>query len=148
MNSKTLFQVLLTCLLFISCDYSKSRIKIKTKQTKTLLAATYSINDVEYLLKNYIDYKNTATTNGKGFQLENEFVLWEIDRVSGELIHESKFENKIDLKNIEELVIDSISFTINENKDKINLKYFLNLGDHKKMEMFELLNDGETWNIN
>lgn len=149
MNTKRLFLISLMSLILVSCDFSTKVVKRQNQKQGILLrAATHSINDVDYLLKNYIDYKNTTTTSSKGFQLENKFVLYGFDQVNEKIIYQSEFENKIDLKNIEKLVVDSISFSINENIDKIDLKYFLNLGDKTKTVMFELLNDGETWNIN
>jgi len=148
MNAKNLFLISLISLIVASCSFLKPKI-VKTEKSGTLpLVADQSINGVDYHLVNMIKYHNTVTPNNKDFQLENKIRLYGMNQIIEAVIYQSDFENKIDFKNIEKLAFDSVSFSINKNKDKIDLKYFLNLGNQRKTVIFELLNDGETWNVN
>lgn len=63
-------------------------------------------------------------------------------------INKSDFEKKVDLQKIEKLIIDSVSFSVSENKDKIDLIYYLNLGNKFQKVTIGLEKDNEIWNLN
>ncbi len=106
-----------------------------------------SINGVEYFLSSYIDYKNVETPYSKDFQLENKISFHGMDRVIEKVIYKSDFEKKVDFKNVEKFNIESVTFTVNSNKDKIDLRYLINLGDYNKTVILTLQKDGEMWNL-
>ncbi len=106
-----------------------------------------SINGVEYSLSSYIEYKNVEMPNSNNFQLENKISFHGMDRVIEKVISKSDFEKKVDFKNIEKFDIESIMFSVNRNKDKIDLRYNLNLGEQKQIVTLTLQKEGEMWNL-
>ena len=148
MSTTKLILFSLLSLILVSCNFSTTKTEWAQMSGTLPLVAKRSIDGVDYLLTDMLKYKNIATPDRKGFHIENEIVLYRIDQETDNMVCQLKFENEMDLKDIGKLSVDSVSFSINENKDKLDLKYFLNLGDQTKTVNLVLLKDGETWNIN
>ncbi|KJF43243.1 hypothetical protein LH29_13385 [Draconibacterium sediminis] len=114
-----------------------------------LFADFKKINGVEYLFKNHVKCDTTITfQRNKNFHLKNKVVFWGMDKDIEIEINKSDFEKKIDFDKIEAFRIDSVSFSVNENKDKIDLIYYLDLGNKRKTVTIGLEKDNETWNLN
>ena len=103
-----------------------------------------SIDGVDYMFANYAEYKNTQALFTKGFQLKNKISFYGMEKA----INKSDFEKKIDFDKIEGFHIDSLSFSVNDNKDKIDLIYYLDLGNKSKIVTIGLEKDNETWSLN
>lgn len=140
MKTKNLILISLAIFTFTSCNFSFSENKKMQTKRKT-------IEGVDYMFSNYTEYKNIKVSFVEVLQLKNKISFSGMEESIEKLIYKSDFEKKIDFKNIEFIHIDSISFLVNDQKDKIDLIYYLNLGNQTKSVMFALQKDNETWNL-
>ena len=151
MNTKNFFLISLISLIVASCNFSPTQTKAKETEEKYIafLVDRKSINGVEYLLKNYVKYNPAITfERNKNFHLKNKVVFWGMDKEIEIEINKSDFEKKIDFDKIEAFRIDSVSFSVNENRDKVDLIYYLDLGNKRKMATIGLEKNNETWSLN
>ncbi len=141
MKKKELIWLALTIIIFTSCKFSYSwKNELRTKNK--------SIDGVDYTFSNYTEYKNTQLLFIKGFQFKSIISFCGMEKDIGKVINKSDFEKKIDFDKIEAFHIDSVSFSVNENKDKVDLIYYLDLGNQRKMVTIGLEKDNETWSLN
>jgi hypothetical protein len=137
---KKLITLTITILIITSCNISFTG----KKETKT---KNKMIDGVDYMFSNYAEYKNVGVSFAKGFQLKNKISFYGMEKAIVKVIYKSDFEKKIDLKLIESFHIDSVSFTVNENRDRIDLLYHLNLGDKFKTVTMSLEKDNDIWSL-
>ncbi len=141
MNTIKISSIAFTILIFTSCNFSFSLEKNMTTKSKT-------INGVDYVFSNDYKCKNAEMFFAKEFQLENKISFFGMGKVIKKVISKSDFEKKVDFSNIEAFDIDSVSFSVNDKKDKIELIYYLNLGNKLKSVAMRLEKDNEMWNLN
>ncbi|WP_303924701.1 hypothetical protein [Draconibacterium sediminis] len=141
MKKKKLIWLTLTIIIFTSCNFSYSGKKEMRTKNK-------SIDGVDYMFANYAEYKNTQVLFAKGFQFKSKISFYGMEKAIEKEINKSDFEKKIDFDKIEAFHIDSVSFSVNENKDKVDLIYYLDLGNKRKMVTIGLEKDNEIWSLN
>ena len=138
---KNLFLFILSILIFTSCNLSYS----KKTEVKTV---NKTIDGVDYSLENIAEYKNSEVLFAKKFELNNIIIFHGMEKAIGRIIYKSDFEDKIDFNKIKKFHIDSVSFSVNSNKDKVDLVYYLDLGNNHETVTMELGKDNGTWNLN
>ncbi|UCS94816.1 hypothetical protein KZP23_07350 [Echinicola marina] len=128
----------LITLVFTSCGLSyseKNFIKIKEK----------TVDGVEYRFINRLTSKSFKSPFSKGFKLENKISFNGLEHDIHKIIGKSDFESKIDLKNPESFQIDSVSFAVNESKDKVDLFYYLSIDHQTQLVSMYLVKDQDQW---
>ncbi|WP_215225283.1 hypothetical protein [Echinicola shivajiensis] len=139
-KSKLIFFSLIT-LIFTSCGVSyseKKSIKIKEK----------TIDGSKYRLFNRLKFKSVKFHFAKGFMLENKISFIGLENDIHKIIDRSEFEKKVDLNSTESFQIDSVSFVVNESKDKVELLYYLNIDDQPELVTMSLEKDKDQWTLN
>ncbi|MCK3682852.1 hypothetical protein [Maribellus sp. YY47] len=134
--------ITLSILTFIlsACSFSFSKKnEIRTKNQ--------SIDGVEYWFNNYAEYRNTQVLFVKNFQLKNRVSFYGMGQAIEKTIYKSDFEKQIDFNAVDDFQIDSVSFLINERKDKIDLIYYVNLGNQHKSVSMILQKDKDDWTL-
>lgn len=140
MKAKNLILISLAIFTFISCSLSFSqKMEMQTKQQ--------TIEGVDYIFSNIAEYQNAKVFFAENRQFKNKISFYGMGKSIDKEINLSDFEKKFDFKNFESIHIDSISFLVNEKKDKIDLIYYLNLDNENKKVIFALQKDNETWNL-
>jgi hypothetical protein len=137
---KIIISLALIITIFTSCNFSYS----KTTEIRTKIKL---IDGVNYMFLNNAEYINTQVSIAKGFQIKNMISFYGMGEAIEKVIDKSYFEKMIDLNEIEAFHIDSISFTINENKDKVDLIYYLDLGNKSKIVTIDLKKNNENWSL-
>jgi uncharacterized protein YhbP (UPF0306 family) len=141
MRSKYLVLNLLAIFVLSSCNYSFSKgndVKFKKK----------SINGVDYMFFNNIEYKKIHLNFLRQVQFKNKISFYGSGETIEMEISKSDFEKKMNSSKIYSLHIDSVSFTINDKGNKIDLIYYLNLNNENKLLKFNLNKDTNSWKLN
>lgn len=138
---KRLISLTLTITILASCNFSYSGKKEMRTKNKT-------IDGTDYMFANYAEYKNTQVSFAKGFQLTNKISFYGMEKAIEKVIYKSDFEKKIDFNKIEAFHIDSVSFSVNDNKDKVDLIYYLDLGNKHKTVTIGMEKDNDNWSLN
>ncbi|MBN2635726.1 MAG: hypothetical protein JXR61_05605 [Prolixibacteraceae bacterium] len=143
--------IFLVSIIVTLCIFSNESIAqnsfsyINTKQNSTI---KQKVNGVNYTLTSQIEYKNTGSASSKTFQFENKITFRGMNREIRKVINKSHFEEQTDFDKTEQFDIEELSFSVNENKDEIYLKYLLNLNQQKKTVILTLKKKGEEWKFN
>lgn len=139
-KGKLLF-ISLTMLFFTSCGVSYS-------EKKSIKIKEQTIKGVEYRLLNRLKFKSVKFHFAKGFMLENKISFIGLENDIHKTIDRSEFEKKVDLNSTESFQIDSVSFAVNESKDKVELLYYLNIDDQPELVTMSLEKDKDQWTLN
>lgn len=107
-----------------------------------------SIDGIDYMFANYAEYKNVKVLFVKEFRLKNKISFYGMDKAIKKTIYKSDFRKEVNFNRIKAFQIGSVSFTVNEEKDKVDLIYYLNLGNELKTVSMKLEKDNEDWNLN
>lgn len=138
---KKLLALLITTLLFTSCHISFNRSNDSKITDKTIAGA-------KYLFINSVDIRKTKVLFFSRFHIENTILFSSPEFEFETTIYKTDFEKKIGFSINRVFIIDSISFIVNENKDKVDLNYYLNLGDKTQKMTLELEKDMDRWHLN
>lgn len=141
MKTKNLLLLAFAAIMLESCAFSYSMnrdVKVETK----------SIDGVDYQFLADTEYKNVEIISAKNCRFTSKIYFNGMEKPINKTLSESDFGKKIDFNDIEKLAIDSVSFAINETKDKIDLLYYLDLGNKHKTVKFGLEKVGDDWNLN
>lgn len=132
---KHIFFVLMAFIL-TSCNFNYSvgtDMKMKKK----------TIEGTEYTFTNFSKYKKIGFFFLKSNKFQNNVSFFG----TGKTIHKRDFDQKLKGKKSDLILIDSVSFSINEKRDKIDLIYSLNLIDSKETVVFEMSKENDSWEI-
>lgn len=138
MKTKNIILIALSLFVFTSCFFSFERgtdMKFKKR----------TIDGIEYSFYNQIKSEKKGIGLFRDSKLEIIIDYNGMDIPIHKTISKSDFEKKVDLKNIEAFYIDSVSFNVGENRDKIDLYYYFNPGTGKKQAVFTLEKVKNKW---
>lgn len=141
MKTKNLLPLAFAIFMLASCVFSYStnrNVKVETK----------SIDGVDYQFLADNEFRNVEIISAKNCRFTSKIYFNGMEKPINKTLSESDFVKKIDFNDIEKLAIDSVSFAINETKDKIDLLYYLDLGNKHKTVKFGLAKVGDDWNLN
>lgn len=102
-----------------------------------------TIEGTEYTFTNFSKYKKIGFFFLKSNKFQNNVSFFG----TGKTIHKRDFDQKLKGKKSDLILIDSVSFSINEKRDKIDLIYSLNLIDSKETVVFEMSKENDSWEI-
>ena len=141
MKPKNILLLVFTVATLSSCYFSYSKgtdVKMKKK----------TIEGVEYIFTNQSKMVKKRMGLIGNSQLENIIDFSGMDKPIHKTISSADFNKKVNTGNTEFFVVDSISFTVSNNRDRIDLCYYLNLDNKKKRAVFTLENHNGKWNLN
>jgi len=141
MKPKKLILIVLTAILLNSCNFSFSK-------TTDLKGKEKTINGVDYFFMNDVECLNFNVLFLKQSFLKTKFTFSGMGEPIQKVITKIDFEKYTDLSNIDFFVVDSVSFTVSENLEEVDLIYFLNLGNEKKTVTMKLEKEDEEWKLN
>lgn len=126
----SLLGVLSSCISFTS----KTEVKLSRQ----------SINGIEYTFANHATFRKVSIFFTKGFQLKNKIRFFGMGRVIEKEITQSDFERKIKFKR-RAFHIDNVSFSVNDQRDRIDLIYYLTQEDMRDTVTFVLVKEKDDW---
>ena len=132
--------LILLLLIFTSCNLNYSvhnDIKLKAKK----------IDGVEYRFTNMLVHKKIGFSFFKNKSFYNEISFYGMGRMISKKTDVSDFEKRLNTKKINLLRVDSVNFSVNKNKDKIDLIYYLNLFDNKETVTFIMSKNENKWEL-
>ncbi|ETN96645.1 hypothetical protein [Zhouia amylolytica] len=104
-----------------------------------------TIDGIQYYFKNHAVYENTEAPFSENFKFKNTVFFNGLEEDICKVFSKSDFKKKINFENIDKFHIDSVSFSINKFKNKIDLIYFLDLGSQLKSITMVLEKEENTW---
>lgn len=138
MRLKQSISIWIILLLFTACTFSYSgKYDIQSKMK--------TIQGVDYTLVNYMKLKNTTVLFDKDVQLNNRIVLTGLDETLEKTINKSAFEEQLG-QQLKTLAIDSVSFNINDEKNKIDLLYYIKTEGRSSVVTVTLNKGMDGWN--
>jgi len=141
MKPKKLVLIALTAILLNSCNFSFSKKTDLSVKAKT-------INGVRYFFSNNTECLDYKVLFLKQSSVKNKVFFTGMRPPIDKVITKKDFEKKTDLTNMDFFVVDSVSFTVSENLEEVDLIYFLNLGNEKKTVTMRLEKEGQDWKLN
>lgn len=136
-------QILLVALIVVilsSCQYNYN----VNYDGKTVIK---DIDGVTYSFSSTIKTKNVKLPTYNELKIENKIKFVGLGATIEKDLNETDFERKIDLSKSKNFQIDSVSFGVNDAKDKVELRYYLTVDRSKEMVTFTLEKENETWEI-
>lgn len=136
---KHLFFVLLAFIL-TSCSFNYSvgtDMKMKKK----------TIEGTEYIFTNFSKHKKIGFFFLKSNKFQNNVSFFGTGKTIHKTILKRDFDQKLKGKKSDLILIDSVSFSINEKKDNIDLIYYLNLINSRETVVFEMSKENDSWEI-
>ena len=115
---------------------------------KEMRTKVKTVNGINYSFTNIADYEKFKFFIIQGEQFKNQIDFSGLEKYLHKEINKSDFEKKIDLANISSIQVDSVSFEVHLEKNKVDLIYYLNLDNHTKSVVFTLLNINDKWILN
>ena len=150
MNIKNKILILLISLIFASCNYSNegsAQINYSSMGAKQNDTIKQKINGVDYTLVSQIEYKNVSSNGITNIQFENKISFQGLGKKIDKVITKLDLDKKIELDKDGQFNIEIKSFSVNENRDEIYLKYNLIQDNHNQSVTITLKKRGEIWDV-
>jgi len=130
---------LLILFTFASCSFSVGTdVKAKVR----------TIDGVNYGFSNITKHKKFNIFLIQGDKFDNQIDFSGLDKYINREINKADFEKKVNLDDVESIQIDSVSFDVNSDRNKVDLIYYLNLDNSNKTAVFTLLKNDDEWSLN
>ena len=140
MNLKNASLLLLLFAVLTACGFSYSRgsdVKMKSK----------TINGHDYLFMS----RTQSTKKGIGLFRSSEtkkiIDFTGLDKPIHKTIPGARFSEKTGFNSNEFIFIDSISFMVYDNRNRVDLCYYLDYGNQKKLAVFTLEKENGDWKL-
>lgn len=138
-TAKIVYIVFLISIL-LSCNFHY-------REASVLKSKTKNINGVIYTFSSFFTQKSTEITYNRIIGINSSVELHGFKRLITMDIVSDEFEKKLDLSKIDSIKIDSVSFTIDQEKLNIDLFYYLTVNDKNKTLVFSLFRNNESWEL-
>lgn len=141
MKFRNIILLIITVLTFTSCMFSYKKgtdVKMKKK----------TIDGVEYTFINRTQSVTKRVGLLGGSKLDNIIDFTGLDKPVHKTISKSEFSKKVEIGNAEIFIVDSLSFVVNNSRDRVDLCYYIDLGFEKKQAMFTLEKNNGNWKLN
>lgn len=136
---RNLILSLLILFTFASCSFSVGTdVKVKVR----------TIDGINYSFSNIVRYKRLNFFLIQGDKFDNQMDFGGLDKYIKREMHKADFEKKINLDDVKSIQIDSVSFDVNSDRNKVDLIYYLNLDNSSKTAVFNLLKNNDEWSFN
>ncbi len=132
--------VLLLLFLLTSCHLNYSVGTDNKMKTKT-------IEGKDYIFSNLSKEKEFGFSFFKRKDYKNEISFYGLGQMISKEIDLDAIEKKMNKRNIDFIMIDSISFSINKKKTEIDLIYYFNLFESKEKVIFNLKREKNKWDL-
>ncbi|MCL3781843.1 hypothetical protein EMN47_15770 [Prolixibacteraceae bacterium JC049] len=136
MNRKLLSVGLIGILICSACSLSitiKNNMKVKRK----------TIDEKECLFVNNVSYKKVNGT----LIVDNKVTFSGLGKRFEDKLPREYFKKKVDLDDVDEFHVDSVSFNVNGKKNKVDLIYYLKLDNKRHKATFKLIEDKRGWHF-
>jgi len=106
-----------------------------------------TINGNDYLFSAGIKYKNINLFGFKQRQFQVSIDFYGLGNPIHKELNIIGFEKKMDIKEINSLQLDSVTFSLNEERDNVDLSYFLNLNNTNQTVSNSLIRINDDWEL-
>ncbi|TKG88872.1 hypothetical protein EYV94_26395 [Puteibacter caeruleilacunae] len=141
MKTILIFSSIAMILLLSSCGFSfsfKNNIELKQR----------TIQGKEYTFSNHAKCQNFKLFFKKSNTIENHIMFYGAGKAIDKTISDNEFKEKCNLNTNDIVLVDSVSFSINDQQSKIDLFYYMTVNKfQKKTEILTLIKDKQNWEL-
>ncbi|MCU4165116.1 hypothetical protein [Carboxylicivirga caseinilyticus] len=138
---KKLFFISLCIINITSCSFSY-------EGTSNFLTDVQTIDGIEYYFSAMTRLKNMEIIGAKSIRIESKIMFQGLNKTIDMMISDSDFSKKIKRKKLIDMKFEKVSFLMNEEKNKIDLYYVIDIEDNKDTISFTLFKVDDNWSIN
>nr|WP_321412712.1 hypothetical protein [uncultured Carboxylicivirga sp.] len=138
---KKLFFISLCIINITSCSFSY-------EGTGNFLTDVQTIDGIDYCFSAMTRLKNIEIIGAKSIRIESKIMFQGLNKTIDMMISDSDFSKKINRKKLIDMKVEKVSFLMNEEKNKIDLYYLIDIEEHKDTIAFTLLHVDDNWSIN